>query len=159
MFRINRDVRFSKNKKPYKSHMSWYICPGRKQNIDFRACYYLHIEPFNSFVWWGSYAPCREYLEKIRKRIVTHWDELAAIIIEKKFQKYFGQLNSRNMLKTAPRWYSKDHEHVDLLKYKGFSAQSYISDIDLETENWYKEYEKRIRALQPFVNWLNNIHI
>jgi uncharacterized protein (TIGR02453 family) len=119
----------------------------------------LHIEPFNSFAGWGVYLPSREYLDKIREKITRDGNELEKIIKEKKFKKYFVQLNDGNMLKTGPRWYPKNHKYIKLLRYKGFSAQSYISDVDLEKESGYKEYEKRIKALQPLVNWLNNIHI
>jgi uncharacterized protein (TIGR02453 family) len=152
-------VRFSKNKRPYKSHMSWYVSPGWKANIEFRACYYLRIEPFNSFIWWGNYSPNREYLEKIREHIETHGHELEAIITEKKFVKYFWELNQTSKLKTGPRWYAKDHTYIELLKYKSFSARSYITDVDLESEDWYKEYEKRIKAIEPLIAWLNSIYI
>jgi uncharacterized protein (TIGR02453 family) len=159
MFRINRDVRFSKNKLPYKAHMSWYIAPGWKYNIDFRACYYIRIKPLDSFVGWGNYSPSREYLEKIRERIVTHGHELETIITDKKFIKYFWELNQTNKLKTGPRWYEKDHRYIELLKYKSFSARSFISNEDLESEDSTKEYKKRIKAINPLVEWLNNIYI
>lgn len=159
MFRINRDVRFSKNKLPYKVHMSWYIAPGWKANIEFRACYYMSIKPFDSFIGWGSYAPSREYLEKIRERIATHGHELETIIQDKKFVKYFWGLAQGNKLKTGPKWYPKDHRYIELLKYKSFSARSHISDIDLQSEIGHKEYKKRMKALEPLVSWLNNIYI
>ncbi len=159
MFRINRDVRFSKNKQPYKSHMSWYIAPGWKANIEFRACYYIRVKPFDSFIWGGNYSPSKEYLAKIRERIATHGHELEAILSDKKFIKYFWELNQNNKLKTGPKWYPKDHKYIELLKYKSFSARSYISDEDLESENWQKEYKKRLKAIKPLVSWLNSIYI
>ncbi len=159
MFRINRDVRFSKSKLPYKTHMSGYVCPGGKANKEFRACYYLHIEPFNNFMGGGNYAPSPKYLEKIREKIATHWHELDEILNEKKFKNYFWELNQRNKLKTSPRWYPKDHKYIDLLNHKTFSVRSYLSDIEVESEEGYKEYEKRIKALKPLNDWLNNIHI
>lgn len=159
IFRINRDVRFSKNKRPYKSHMSWYVSPGWKANKDFRSCYYLRVEPFNSFVWGWNYAPSREYLDKIRQKILTHWHELEQIISEKKFVKYYGELGQDNKLKTWPKWYPKDHKYIELLKYKNYSARSHLSDADIESPDSHKEYKKRIKAIEPLIAWLNSIYI
>ncbi len=158
-FRINRDIRFSKNKKPYKSHMSGYICPGWKANKEFRACYYLHIEPFNSFMGGGNYAPSREYLEKIREKIARDGHELEAILNNKTFKKYFWGLRNVNKLKTAPKGYSKDHQYIDLLNHKWFTVRSELSDVDLQSKEGHIEYKKRIKALKPLNDWLNNIHV
>lgn len=159
MFRINRDVRFSKNKLPYKAHFSGYISAWWKSNIEIRACYYLHIEPGNNFLWWWVYDPTKQYLEKIREVIAERWHELEAIIEEKNFKKYFWKLREHNMLKTAPRWYAKDHRYIHLLRYKWFSVRSMLTDSEVLSTTSQELYVKRAKALKPLCDWLNGIHI
>jgi len=159
IFRINRDVRFSKNKDPYKSHFSGFIVMGWKPNKNIRGRYHLKIEPGSSFFGWWAHMPEKAYLEKIRETIAEKWDELLEIIHHSEFKKYFWNLSQWDMLKTAPRWYSKDHKHINLLRRKSFTALCSISDKELLWEDIQDFLQKRVTALKPMIDWFNDIHI
>ena len=106
-FRINRDIRFSKDKSPYKAHLGVWLSTGVKgQN---RAGYYVHIEKGASFIAGGFYSPEAENLKKVRKEIAFFHDDLEAIIADKNFNKEFGNLDvtETNSLKNPPRRYEK----------------------------------------------------
>lgn len=158
IFRLNRDVRFSHNKNPYKTHFWAYICPGWKTNMDHRACYYLHIEPGNSFIG-GGVMPEKEYLAKIRERITESWNELEDILWEAQFKKYFKKLSESSMLKTAPRWYPKDHKYIDFLRHKNITAISYLTDEQVLSEDILDILQRRAKAFKPLNDWLNNIYV
>jgi len=159
IFRINRDIRFSKNKDPYKPYMGGFICPGWKPNKNIRARYHIHIEPGNSFVGWGAHMPEKKYLDAIRDRIWERWDELQAIISTPEFKKYYPGLTSWSELKTSPKWFSKDHEFIEFLRKKSISAVCHIPDTDILSEDIYAILKHRINALKPLNDWLNTIYI
>jgi len=159
IFRINRDIRFSKNKDPYKPYMWGFICPGWKPNKNIRARYHIHIEPWNSFVGWWAHMPDKKHLDAIREVISQRWDELEAIITAPEFKKYYPGLTSWNTLKTAPKWFPRDHKYIEYLKRKSISAVCHISDKDILWENIENILQERIIALKPLNDWLNSIHI
>jgi uncharacterized protein (TIGR02453 family) len=90
MFRINRDVRFSKNKSPYKTNMGFMIAPGGKKSL--KSCYYVHIEPGNCFLAGGIHMPSPEQLKAIRQEIDYNGDALKNIFKSKPFKKYFSKV-------------------------------------------------------------------
>jgi len=117
LFRINRDIRFSKDKTPYKTNLGASFEKGGR--ISPFACYYLHIEPGNkSFIAGGFYSPEAPDLKKIRKEIEFFHDDLEEIVNEPNFKKQFGDLNrsESNSLKTAPKGFEKDHPAIEFLK-------------------------------------------
>ena len=121
-FRINRDIRFSKDKTPYKTHMGVWLSSGVKgQN---RAGYYVHIEEGASFIAGGFYAPESEDLKKVRKEIAFFYEDLEEILAEKNFKKIFMDFdrNERSILKNPPRGYEKEHPAIELFKLKSFEA-------------------------------------
>jgi uncharacterized protein (TIGR02453 family) len=109
-FRINRDIRFSKDKTPYKNHLGVWMSSGSKGTN--RAGYYIHLGKTESFLAAGCYSPEADDLKKIRKEIAFFYDDLEEIISEKSFKNIFGALDTRNSLKNAPRDYEKDHPAI-----------------------------------------------
>ena len=120
-FRINRDIRFSKDKSPYKAHLGVWMSTGAKGAN--RSGYYVHIEKGASFIAGGFYSPESEDLKKVRKEIAFFHDDLEAILADKNFKKEFGSLdiNENNSLKSMPRGYEKDHPAIEFLKLKSFT--------------------------------------
>ncbi|MGN6648192.1 MAG: DUF2461 domain-containing protein [Cytophaga sp.] len=120
MFRINRDVRFSKNKSPYKTNMGFMIAPGGKKSV--KACYYVHLEPGNCFVAGGIWMPMPEQLKLIRQEIDYNGDALDKILKAKPFKKYFDGFDQEMKLTRMPKEYSEDNTHADFLKLKSFTV-------------------------------------
>lgn len=153
LFRIYRDVRFSKNKEPYKTNFG--AAYRRNQPIK-RGGYYLHIEPGNSFVGGGFYQPNKDDLAKIRAAIALDGDELKAVINQKKFKDTFGRLEG-DQLKTAPKGYPKDHEHIELLRHKGYLMMVPLSDEDILSENLPEKVNGIFKNMRPFLNWMTDV--
>lgn len=135
VFRIFRDVRFSKSKLPYKTNFGALIAEGgRKRN---NPGFYLHLEPDNSFIGGGVYMPVPEHLKAIREKIFENPQEFKSIIENKEFKKYFKELYGEK-LKSAPRGFPKDFAELELLKYKHYAVLHTVPDSfwthkDLET--------------------------
>lgn len=120
IFRIYKDVRFSKDKSPYKTHFGIFIRGGGKK-IDGTG-YYLHLEPDGSLVGGGCYQPDPKSLFKIRERIISDMNVFRKIINDRKFVQDFGTEFYAEKLKTAPKGFAKDNPMIELLKYKGFAV-------------------------------------
>jgi uncharacterized protein (TIGR02453 family) len=151
-FRINRDIRFSKDKSPYKSHMGmWFNTSSKHGN---GPGYYIHIEPGKSFIAGGYYQPEAVELKKFRKEIDFFHDDLDAIINEKKFKSVFGDLDRENALKTSPKDYDKDHPAIALLKLKSFTATAPLPDSDIADKDFIKKTADRIIALKQLNEFL-----
>ena len=118
MFRIFRDVRFSKNKEPYKTNFGSFIANGGRKSI--YPGYYLHIEPNQSFAGGGIYMPQAAPLKAIRDYLTKHAPDFREIINETGFKKTFPEMYD-HQLKTAPKGFPKDHEFIELLRYKSFA--------------------------------------
>jgi uncharacterized protein (TIGR02453 family) len=116
LFRIYRDVRFSKDKTPYKDHWSGFL---RRHGVDRRGGYYFQIGPMESFVMGGFFAPNAQDLLHIRNQLAQDAEPLREVIGSKKFLNFFGELRGEQ-LKSAPRGFPKDHENIDLLRHKKF---------------------------------------
>lgn len=153
VFRVNRDIRFSKDKSPYKSHMGLWFSPGKK-NAN-RAGYYMHIEPGASFIAGGFYQPDAEELRKLRKEIAFFHDELEEILVDKKFKSVYDGLGRGNALKTAPKGYEKDHPAIELLKLKSFEASAKLDDKTLSDKDFIQKTAKQLLLLKPLTEFLN----
>jgi uncharacterized protein (TIGR02453 family) len=154
-FRINRDIRFSKDKAPYKTNMGIWMSPGSKNtNL---AGYYVHIEKGASFIAGGIHWPDAADLKKVRREIDGFYDDLEAIVEEPEFKKLYGKLDSdeNNTLKTAPKDYDKAHPAIEFLKLKSFTATAKLSDGDIEDKDFIKKTAKKLLVLKPFVEFLN----
>lgn len=155
IFRINRDIRFSKDKTPYKAHFGASIKrSGRKSPF---AGYYFHAEPGASFVGGGLWQPEAPALKAVRQEIDYNWSEFQEIIKNKVFQKTFGDVykGSDVSLSVMPKGYAKDHEAIGYLKLKSFIAETKIADEDLTKGSLHKKVLSAFEALQPFLNFIN----
>ncbi len=146
LFRIYRDVRFSKNKEPYKTNRSGSF---RRAGEDRRGGYYFNIEPGNSMIGGGFYAPNKEDLLHIRNQIESDAEPLRTVLNDKKFQSYFGELQGEQ-LRSAPRGFDKESPNIDLLKYKNFYVMHRFSDEEVLSEDFVKKAAEGLLKLLPY---------
>jgi uncharacterized protein (TIGR02453 family) len=155
-FRINRDIRFSKDKTPYKTNMGAYFNRGGKKSIF--AGYYLHLEPGGkSFTGGGLWMPEANSLKKLRQEIDYCFPEFKKIITGPIFKKqYTGlEMNEGQMLVNVPKGYDKENPAALYLKLKSFVATRKIPDTLLTTSHLAKEVEQAFTALMPLVKFIN----
>lgn len=154
-FRINRDIRFSKDKSPYKAHLGVWMSGGTK-GLN-RSGYYVHIEKGASFIAGGFYSPEAEDLKKVRKEIAFFHEDLEAIIADKNFKKEFGSLdaNENNSLKNPPRGYEKDHSAIEFLKLKSFTATQKYDISEVTQKDFVAKMSKKLIALKPLNEFIN----
>ncbi|OIQ16265.1 MAG: TIGR02453 family protein [Flavobacterium sp. MedPE-SWcel] len=154
-FRINRDVRFSKDKAPYKTNMGIWMSAGTK-NFSL-AGYYIHIEKGASFIAGGMYQPNPAELKKIRREIAGFHEDLEEITNNKELNSIYGGLErtEKNSLKTAPKGYEKDHIAIEFLRLKSFVAVAKLDDKDLESDNFIQETTQKLLVLKPLVEFIN----
>jgi uncharacterized protein (TIGR02453 family) len=156
MFRINRDVRFSKNKAPYKNNMGASIKAGGKKSLT--AGYYIHLEPGGkSFVGGGLYMPDATIVGKIRQEIDYNYAEFLKIVQNKKFVAQYGGLDfSEGMsLVREPKGYEKDNPAIAYIKLKSWVATASLSDTALQDKNLATQLTKAFEYLQPLISFLN----
>ncbi len=152
IFRLHKDVRFSKDKSPYKLNYGASISKdGRKSP---NASYYIHLMPGNNFIGGGMYMPQGEDIKKIRQEIDYNTQEFLKITKDGDFQNTFGGMQG-DQLKTAPKGYPKDHPHIDILKFKGFYFLHNFDDEEVIKEGFIEYCLAKYRLLFPFVNYLN----
>jgi uncharacterized protein (TIGR02453 family) len=135
-FRIYRDVRFSKDKRPYKINMGAGFSSGGKMMQ--APGYYIHIEPGNNFVAAGMYMPDAANLAKIRQEIDYNTAAFLKILSDKKFKKYFNGLDDFDRVKTAPKGYAKDHPQIEILKNKSYIVSHAIPDKIVKDKKFVK---------------------
>jgi len=152
VFRIYRDVRFSKNKDPYKTAMGAVFSKGGRKSR--YASYYLHLEPGNSFAGGGKWRPDGEVLKNIRYEIYNYPDEFLKILHNKKFRDTFGEMSGEK-LKRPPRDFPSDFEHIELLKFKSFIVGKPFSDDELVKEIFVPQLLDDFKTLKPFIDMLN----
>jgi len=153
LFRIFRDIRFSKDKRPYKTNMGSFIARGGRKST--RAGYYFHIEPAGSFAGGGIYMPPAEPLKAIRQAIFETPGEYLALTENKKFKKIFTEFHGEK-LKTAPKGFPKDFEHISLLQPKSYAFGHQIDESVLKGEDFIKETVSVFRELSPANRFLND---
>ena len=153
IFRIYRDVRFSRDKTPYKLHFGAYFSAGGKASG--QAGYYLHLEPESeSFLGGGLYHPDREKLAKVRQEIDYNASELASIVKAKNFRKIFGKIQGESLVR-APKGYAEDHPQIELLKLKDFFVIHPLTDKSINEKNFVKNVIRMYKTLKPFNDFLN----
>ena len=156
LFRINRDVRFSKDKTPYKINFSASFNKGGKKSI--YAGYYLHVQPGgNSFTGGGLWRPEAEQLKKVRQEIDYCFPEFKKIIEALTFKKNYGGLekDQNQMLINIPKGYEKENPAADFLRMKSFVATKNIADADLTNPKFMNEIVQSYKALKPLLNFIN----
>lgn len=152
-FRIYRDVRFSKDKRPYKTNMGAGFSEHGKMEQE--PGYYIHVEPGKSFVAGGLYMPSPENLAKIRQEIDYNADRLLKILNEKKFKSWYPKgLDDWDKLKTMPKGYAKDHPHIDLLKNKSFTVSHEFKDADVTSKTFAKKVAEGCKIIKPLNDYL-----
>lgn len=155
VYRINRDIRFSNDKSPYKAHMGAFIVRGGKKNGDKLAGYYFHVEPGKSIIAGGAYMPPSPWLSAIREKINDEPEKIVKIINSKEFIKYFGNIDGEK-LKKAPKGYPSDHPYIDLLKFKSYLVVNEISDKMVLSEKYYDHVIDVFKAMKPLNDYLND---
>ena len=155
MFRINRDIRFSKNKTPYKTNMGASINRGGKKSI--YAGYYFHLEPAESFVGGGIWIPMPPELKKVRQEIDYNLDEFKKIVSSKKFKSVYGELYKGEdvSLSKIPQGFEKDNPAADYLKLKSFLAMKKFKESEITSKDLEKSVLEAFDALQPLIVFIN----
>lgn len=153
MYRIYRDVRFSKDKTPYKRHVGFQM--SRLKPL-LRGGYYIHIEPGNSFIAGGLFEPNKEDLLRLRQEIAIDDLALRHIIAQESFKKYFGKLSGEE-LKTGPRDFPKDHPSLDLLKKKQFYVVRYFDDKTVCSEEFLDQVIQSFMAMRPLFDYFSEV--
>jgi uncharacterized protein (TIGR02453 family) len=155
MFRINRDVRFSKDKSPYKTNFGAYINGGGKKSL--LGGYYFHCEPGRSFTGGGLWMPMPSELSKVRQEIDYNFATFKKIVGSKKFKSTFGDLsrNEEYVLTRVPKGYEAENPAADYLKLKSYVALADINDADLVSASLVKKTTTALDALQPFLHFIN----
>jgi uncharacterized protein (TIGR02453 family) len=155
IFRINRDIRFSKDKSPYKPNFGAFIVRGGKKNGDKFAGYYIHIESGKSFIAGGAYTPPSPWLSAIREKIDHESEQFNKIINQKNFIKYFDKIDGEK-LKTPPRGYSSDNPNIELLKLKSFLAVNEVADKIVLSQDYFNHVITVLKAMKPLNDFLND---
>lgn len=154
-FRINRDIRFSKDKSPYKTNIGvWFSQNKFRKNA---PGYYIHFEKGNSFIAGGVWCPEPNELKQIRKEIAFFHEDLEAIVNDKKFKSEFGALtrDENNVLKKAPKDFESDHPAIEFLKLKSFTASEKIDDKLFLDKDFSKKIAQKLILMKPMNDFLN----
>jgi len=155
VMRIYRDVRFSKDKSPYKTNMSASITPGGKKSSSLG--YHLHLQPQGeSLIAGGLYMPTPEQLAKFRMAIDRDADTFKTIINAKGFKSYFGALEGEKV-KSTPQGYARDHSEIELLRFKQVVVAHRLSDEMVLSPQFSAHAIKTFTAMKPFLDYLNTI--
>ncbi len=152
IFRINRDIRFSNNKEPYKTNFGAFIAPGGRNKG--KAGYYVHIEPGNSFLAGGIYMPSSPVLKAIRKEIFENYTEFLAIVQDKEFIHQFGGITG-DKLKTRPVGFPEDFEGLEYLKFKHYTVIKSCPESDFTSDHFIADTANAFCTLFPLNQFLN----
>ncbi len=153
IMRIFRDVRFSKDKTPYKTNLGAGFSKGGRKFMG--AGYYLHIEPGGkSFAGGGMWMPEPPMLKAVRQEIDYNFKEFTKIIEDKKFKKYFGKLEGEQ-LKKLPQGYAADNPAIEYLKMKSFTVGHNFSDADVTAKDFGKKVTDVFKTMAPLIDFLN----
>lgn len=154
IYRIYRDLRFTPDKRPYKIHFGAYIAMGGKSLNN--AGYYVHIQNNMSFLAAGLWCPERNLLKKIRQEIYYEPNTLNNILNESKFKKQWGKLGFDKM-KRPPKDYPSDFEFIDLLMYKSFCTEKFLTNKEICSNQFMQTCIDAFSAGQPLVSYMNYI--
>ena len=153
LYRIYRDVRFSKEKSPYKTSWSGSF---RRTSKALRGGYYYHIEPGNTFIAGGFFGPNPDDLKHIRKHIDIDESPLRSTLESDSIRSFFGLMQG-NQVKTSPRGYEIDNPSIDLLRYKQFILKHNFSDKEVAHKDFYKNMSIGFQHLRPFFDVMSEI--
>jgi len=152
MFRIYRDVRFSKDKSPYKTNMGAVLYEGGRKSP--KAGYYFHLSPGECFYAGGLYMPQPDQLTALRRAVYTKFGGFEKILKNKEFKKYFGDIEGEK-LKTTPKGFPKEHASSEYLKLKSYIAYSEVDDEKVLSKSILDYSSKVFKSMKPFIDFLN----
>lgn len=154
-FRINRDVRFSKDKSPYKNNMGSYLGRGGKKSVF--GGYYFHCQPGRNFAGGGLWMPMPPELNKVRQEIDYNFNEFKKIVGSRKFKSVYGDLSrdAEYVLTRVPKGYDADNPAAEYLKMKSFVAMVPLKDADLTSKDLTKKVLIAFETLQPMLDFIN----
>ncbi|AZB30179.1 DUF2461 domain-containing protein [Chryseobacterium balustinum] len=152
LLRIYRDTRFSKDKTPYKTYFGASLGMGK---MNFKAGFYLHVEPGKSFLGSGIYLPDSPVLKEIRKEISLFKDDFLKAIDDKDFKKYYTELDQEHKLKNVPQGFEKEDPMGEFLKLKSFIGVHNMTNKDLMEKNAVKNISKIFEAAKPLNDFLD----
>lgn len=153
LYRIYRDIRFSKDKTPYQN----YWGGGFRRATKFRrGGYYYHIEKGKSSIVGGFWGPNAQDLKRIREELVQDSSQLRSIITSKAFVDTFGCLKGEQ-LKTAPKGFEKNHPDIDLLRYKQFLLIKNFRDDEVLSPNFTELVDKTFKEMRPFLDYMSEV--
>ena len=161
LFRINRDIRFSRDKSPYKTNAGcWFYHrdSGRHVGRDGEggsAGFYFHLDGSTSFIAGGIWMPPRASLGKIRDAIAAKPEAFTAVIKESRFAGRFGPLASESKLTRVPRGYSPDHPAAEWLRFQSFTVSRELDPDEVTSSKLPDRLAKDLELMTPFVRWLN----
>ena len=156
VMRINRDMRFSKDKTPYKTNLFAYINKGGRKSP--YAGYYLHIEPGASFIGGGVYMPETATLEQIRQEIDNSFSEWQSIVQNKELLHFFPEsVNASGKLVRPPKGYDSTNPAIEYLKFKDYYTQRFLSNHEVTDSAFIASLAKTFKSLNPLINFLNRI--
>ncbi|NRD23571.1 DUF2461 domain-containing protein [Winogradskyella litoriviva] len=154
IFRIYRDVRFSKNKLPYKTHFGGSFA---RKKPELRGGYYVHIQPNNeSFIATGFWDPSKEDILRIRKEFEMDDSEMRDILNDKTFKVTWGNFTG-DELKTAPKGFDKEHPAIDLIRRKQFIFVKKFTDKEILADNFLDEVNKAFKNVRPFFDYMSDV--
>lgn len=154
IFRIYRDVRFSKNKQPYKTHFGGSF---NRKKPELRGGYYLHIQPNNeSFIAIGFWEPNKEDLIRIRKEFEMDDEEIRDILKQKAFKSIWGEFTG-DSLKTAPRGFDKTHKAIDLIRRKQFIFIKKYTDKDVLSSDFIENVNTAFNTARPYLDYMSDV--
>jgi uncharacterized protein (TIGR02453 family) len=153
-FRIYRDVRFSKNKLPYKTHFSGSFA---RRKPELRGGYYLHIQPNNeSFIATGFWDPNKEDLLRIRKEFEMDDTEIRSILNDRIFKATWGNFEG-DELKTAPKGFDKAHPAIDLIRKKQFIFTKKYTDKEVVADNFLEDVNNAFKNIRPYFDYMSDV--
>lgn len=154
IFRINRDVRFSKDKTPYNVHRSVSFSRAGAHR---RGGYYLRLEPGNSQMAGGFFSPEPKDLLRIRKEFEMDDQEIRDILKKPEFKKAFGGFNTEYQVKTAPKGFSRDHPAIDLIKNKSFFVTHSFTDKEVFATGFLEKLVYHFELLRPYFDYMSDV--
>lgn len=161
LFRIHRDVRFSKDKSPYKTNAAcWFYHADAGRGVGGEASggagFYFQIAPGECFLGAGIWMPPRPSLNRIRETLAEDWKGFQRIVLAPGFRRRFGLLDQEAMLVRLPRGFAPDHPAAAWLRYQSFTAGRALSEREVLSPRLPQTLERDYRALTPLVRWLNS---
>ena len=156
VMRINRDIRFSKDKTPYKTNFFAFINKGGRKSP--YAGYYLHVEPGASFVGGGIYMPQPSILDSVRREIAGSFKEWQSIVHDKELLHFFPEsVKPSGKLVRPPKGYDPDSPAIDYIKFKGYYTQRFIDNNEVTNPGFAASLAETFRSVKPLIDFINRV--